>query len=180
MTVAVLRLERVSPCDVDRHLLELGELRLVRTDGGIWLEVADDRARRAVAMIARAGLRAVPVGAPDAPTQGLVPAIVTHLEPLRATGAVDILTLRTIGDGEAITRLARGPFFRWRGDRETIRTILRGLDRAFVWCRAVHATPKALRALRGVRPLVFDRSALDRPEERLAFVGRAALTRWIA
>ena len=179
MTVTTLRLERIAPWDVDRHLAELGALRLVRADGGLWVALGPDAVGRAVAMLARAGLRAS-AGAPEPPTRGLVAAIVAHLEPLGAPAIVDVVTIRSVGDGEATARLARRGIFRRDAERDAIRSILTGADRAFAWRRAVYAKPSALRRLRGVRPVVFDRAALDRAEERLAFVGRSALTRWIA
>lgn len=175
-----LRLERVAPCDVDRHVVELGALRLIRADAGISLEVAADKVTRAVAVLARAGLRAVAADVADVRTRGLVAAIATHLEPFARDGIVDVLTLRTLGDGEATARLARRRVFRRVGDGDAMRAILAGSERAFVWRRAVYGMPAVIRALGGVRPVVFDRGAVERGEERLALVGSGSLTRWIA
>ncbi|HEY6959520.1 MAG TPA: hypothetical protein VI814_11905 [Candidatus Limnocylindria bacterium] len=180
MTTSTLRLERIAPCDVDRHLVEVGALRLIRTDAGISLEVAADVVARAVAMLARAGLRSIAVDGAGTVTRGLVAGVAMHLEPLSARGVVDVVTIRTLGDGEATARLARRGAFRRAADRDALRAVLADAERAFVWRRVLYGSPKAIRALRGVRPVVFDRGALERGEERLALVGTAALTRWIA
>lgn len=180
MTAVVLRLERIALQDVDRHIAEIGALRLVRTDAGLWMEIAADTMPRAVAMLGRAGLRAVLIDVTLPTTRGLVPGIVTHLEPLGASRVIDTLMLRSLDEGEATARLARRSLFRRQPHRDRIGGILRGSDRAFVWRRAVYAAPKTIRALRGVRPIVFDRGALERAEEQLAFAGLKALTGWMA
>lgn len=180
MTLVRLRVEPVVAGDVDRHLAEIGVVRLVRADAGLWVEVEADAVPRASAMLFRAGMRVTSVGAPGPATQGLVAGIVTHLEPLRASGVVDVVTARALDEGEATARLARRSIVRRRPDREAIRAVLAGSDRVFVWRRAVYGTPGAIRALRGVRPAVFDRGAPEREHERLAFVGRSALRGWLA
>lgn len=180
MTVVSLRLERVAVADADRHLVAVGAIRLVRTDAGVSAEVEAGRRAHAVAMLARAGLRVVSVEAPEPPTRGLAVAVVTHLDPLGAAGIVDVLSVRSTGEGEATARLARRPLFRRRSAPDGMKAILAGSDRAYLWRRTVFARPKTLRALRGVRPVVFDHGAVERADERLALVGRSALTRWLA
>jgi hypothetical protein len=180
VTAVALRLERVACADLDRHLVMLGAIRLVRAGYDLTVDVAPEAMSRAVAILARAGMRVCSEVRPDVATRGLVPGIASDLEPFVGSGIVDIVRMRALDEGEATARIARRSLLNRRVDVDAIRTILRGSDRAFVWTRTVYAPPRTIRGLRGVRPVVFDRAALERADERLAFVGQGVLTRWVS
>lgn len=179
MTVVAFELERVVAAELDGPLVSLGSFRLVRSDTGLSIELGPDLIADATAMLARAGMRIASRGSALSRRPGMVAAVVPHLDPIVSAGVVDALHVRALGAGEATARLARRSYFRRRPDDGAVRAVLAGTDRAFVWSRIVFARPRAIRALRGVRPVVFDRGALDRHEERIAFVGASALTRWV-
>jgi hypothetical protein len=97
------------------------------------------------------------------------------------------LDLRAIGTGEATARLTRrGPLGRLlpfgpRPGVEQVRAVLHGEDRVIGCRRALWADRALFRtaALRGARPIVFDRAAVGSGEERLLLAGTGAIARWI-
>lgn len=183
MTVVTMRIEPVDLCGLDAQLWALGPVRLLRDDVGISLECDDEAAvPAAVRALARAGARVVAQEeGPERSRPVGVAALARHLEPIRVARIVDTVSIRPLPPGAASARLVRrGLLGRRRADVEAIRGVLRGCERVFLWRRVVWAEPRVARsrALAALRPVVFDRAALERPEDTLAFVSADALTRW--
>ena len=179
---AVFRVETEGLVDLDRHLVQLPCVSLMRSEAGLLIECAEELADEVSALVARAGARATRGGTPSLVTD-LVPALARDLAPLPLSGLVDRVTIRRVGTNEATLRLAsasRGPFRRRRPPDDRIRLVLRGEDRLFAWRRVVWAKAALLRAgaVRGVRPIVFDRGATARGDERWSRAGAGELTRW--
>lgn len=179
--LATLRIEGRAMTDLDSHIAQLGWARLTRSDGDLHLECAAADALRAAALLARAGARCVAVQHHVVPGD-LVPAIVTHLAPVTMPGAIDRITLRPLDVGEATARLLsrRRSILPGRREHGGVRTILRGDDRLIAWHRVLWARASLLRNhhLRGARPIVFDRGALERAAERYTNRSAGELTRW--
>lgn len=181
MTRVILRVDPVASGAVDDVLVSLGPLRLVRDDAGRLVECDEAIVARAVAFLARAGLRAAP-GGPIPATAHLVPMLARDLASIEIPAAVDVVDLRPLGTGDATSRLTTR--VRWPGRRDPLilREILRGTERAFAWKRVVWVPRHAVRtrAGHGLRPIVFDRAALRRTEEHIAFTHEASLSRWMS
>ena len=179
--LATLRVEARAMTDLDSHIAHLGWVRLIRSDGDLFLECAAEDALRAAALLARAGARCVAAGHPIVASD-LVPAIVNHLAPVTMPGTIDRVMLRPLDVGEATARLLsrRPALLRGRREHSGVRTILRGDDRLIAWRRVLWARPSLLRThhLRGARPIVFDRGALERVAERYTSRRAGELTRW--
>ena len=169
---------------VDRQLALPEMLRLERRDGRLHVELACRDLADATTTLARAGVAIVaPAPAPGA--TALRPAVVSHLEPIRRDGIVDVVTVRRTSLGEATALLARrgwSPVGR-RSSRATerMRALLRGEDVLYRWGRLVLAPAAVLRsrALRGVRPIVFDRAAAGDGLDGIGFASDGALTMWL-
>jgi len=187
MTLAVLRLVPVAAGDLDTALGALPALRLVRATEGLFLCCAADLTDVARTLLARAGIATEACIAAPAPPAGWLPARAPDLAPLPRSGTLDSLDLRAIGMGEATARLMRrGPLgrllpFGSRPDVAQVRAILHGEDRVIAWRRALWVDRALFRtaALRGARPIVFDRAAVASGEERLLLAGIGAIARWI-
>ena len=179
---AVFRVETDALVDLDRHLVQLPCVSLTRSDAGLFIECADELADLVSVLVARAGARATRGGTASR-TADLVPALACDLAPLALGGLVDRVTIRRVATSEATARLAsasHGPFRRRRPPDDRIRHVLRGEDRLYAWRRVVWAKGALMRAgaLRGVRPIVFDRGAIANGGERLSRAGAGELTRW--
>jgi hypothetical protein len=181
--MAVLRIEAVELHALDRHLTELSWTRLVRCDEGILVECAGEEASHAAALLARAGARTRPAERLPVPSSDLTAAVAIDLRPLGLGGIVDILCVRALASGEATSRLMTRRTARFPGARRSVdalQRVLRDEDRMFAWRRIVWARRALLRSrdLRGLRPVVFDRDAAARGDERWSLVEAAELTRW--
>jgi hypothetical protein len=181
--MAVLRIEALALDGLDRQLAELCWTRLVRWDEGLLVECAADEAEHAAALLARAGARTRRAETLPVPSPQLAPAVAIDLRPLALGGVLDVVTMRALAVGEATGRLMTrrpGPLPGARRSAEQLRRVLRGEDRMFAWRRIVWARRALLRSrdLRGLRPVVFDRDAVEHGEERCSLVGAAELTRW--
>jgi hypothetical protein len=115
----------------------------------------------------------------------LRPAIAFDLVPLDAAfQAIDVVELRQISLGEASATLMRRrlPWLRSpRAARDACRRLLRDEDAILGWRRTVWCSVTSLRAARSrvrLRPVVFDRSALERHPLRWTYVGDGAIERW--
>lgn len=183
MSVA-LRLEPVAIARFDEEVLRLAWTRLMRSDDGVVLECPDENFSLAQHALLRAGARVTTAGdAPSAPARS-IPALLADLRPLRCDGIVDVVFVRPLDEREASVWLWRGSRRWWLGrkrDRDALRAILRGFDRSFAWRRIVWARPPTLRsrALRGARPAIFDRDAVDHGEERFALASQGQLAAWL-
>ncbi|MDQ2951555.1 MAG: hypothetical protein M3R54_04770 [Chloroflexota bacterium] len=175
---------------LDEHITRLGWTRLEREGTRLVLECVDEDVERAIVLLARAGAAATRLHGGAAALSGLVPALVRDLAPRSAPGVIDRVSVRRIDLAEATTRI--GATGRWnvsierwhmslrRGDPAPLRALLRGQERLFAWRRVLWARPAVLRSgsLRGIRPVIFDREAVERVPERHAFVLADELTRW--
>ena len=187
---ALLRVDASEVRRFDAQITQLAWTRLERAGTRLVLECADDDVERAMILLARAGARATPTEQEAAPMSGLVPALVHDLAPRDVPGIVDRVSVRRIDLGEATARLGSAQRWhialeRWRvsvrhRDPSPLRALLRGQERLFGWRRVLWARPALLRsrAVRDVRPVIFDREAIDRTEERHSFVLADELTRW--
>jgi hypothetical protein len=178
-----LRIEAVSRSGFDARLAQLGSGRLTRTAGVTYLE-SDGDVADAIHQLALAGVRSSRSSVPSLET-GLRPAIVPHLKPLDpALDAVDVLEVRPISLGAASGALMRRRLPWLRGSRLTRDACLRLLredDAVIGWRRIVWCSIAALRVIRThvrVRPIVFDRAAVDRQELRWTYVSDGAIERW--
>lgn len=183
--MSALRLAGQPVSDIDLLLVRMA-VRLVRSDGAIWIEPAAgsrDALRRGLAY-AGVGTRdeEVPVPRPD-----LVPALGSTLDPA-SDPAIETLTLGRVPPSDAIARALGSRTLRtvWPPYRlaraAACRELLRETDDRAWWERRAWLTPPAVRlpaVRRAFRPIVFDRAALASP--RPGGVVRARdgrITRW--
>lgn len=179
---ATFRIEGGAPMDLDTHIVQLPWFRLVRADAGLLLECAALDADYAVALLARAGARAMPAREAVAVSRDLVPALMSDLGPVAMPGTIDSVTVRPLDPGEATARLMHRSraILRPRRDDGRVRAILRAEERVIAWRRVLWARPSVLRSrrLHGARPVVFDREALERATERYALTRAGDVGRW--
>jgi hypothetical protein len=178
-----LQLEAVSRSGFDARLAHLGSGRLTRTAGVTYLE-SDRDVDDAVRQLALAGIRSSlsRVPSPQAP---LRPAIAVDLEPLDAlVEAIDVIEVQRIslGDASAALMHRRLPWLRRsRFTSDACRRLLREEDAVIGWRRVVWCSIAALRVVRArirVRPIVFDRAAVDLQELRWTYVSAGAIESW--
>ena len=179
---ATFRIEGSTPMDLDTHIAQLPWFRLVRADAGLLLQCGALDAEDAVALLARAGVRATPGQHAVSVSSDLVPAIMSELGPVAMPGTVDSVTVRPLDPGEATARLMHRSraILRPRRDDGPVRAILRAEERVLAWRRVLWARPSLLRSrrLHGARPVVFDREALERATERYTLTRAGDVGRW--
>jgi len=184
--MTVLRLEPVAGRGIDLALAAVDAATLVRTQQACLVEVEHDQMERLVRALAFRGIRAEP--AAEAPPPRSHPAIGLDLAPLPAGLLdVDVVRIRRLALGDATREIMRRRLAALRppspAAQRICRAVLRGEDALFAWERRAWAARPALRdarAWRSLRPVVFDRAAL----ERATFAGRArasdgALASWL-
>lgn len=180
--MTIFRLDVTNVVGADAQLALLDVVTLARTDDGVSLECAVDEGS-AASRLARSGVTATVIGAMPRPPAGCIPAHAKDLAPLGCRGVVDVVQLRRLdpGDATARMRVARGRWPFHRPDRDAIRDVLRDDDRVIAWRRVVWARPSVMRsrAMRVVRPVVFDRGGLDDSPERASLATRGDITRWL-
>jgi hypothetical protein len=186
--VTVLRLRPVAGSDLDRAMAVVEGATLVRSDAGAFIEVPVADAGRLVRALAFVGIAATSCDADLSVPRALRPAVGRDLAPL-ASGAVscDMVRIRRLTLGEATRELLRRRFgglaAPTEAARQRVRAVLRGEDVVLAWSRQGWATADALRTPRvraSLRPVVFDRGALERsdlPGRTLASAG--SLSRWL-
>jgi hypothetical protein len=178
-----LRLEAVSPSGFDDRLAHLGNGRLTRTSGVTYLE-SDRGVDEAIRQLALAGIRSSLSSVPS-PESALRPAIASHLEPLDAAlQAIDVVEVSRIslGDASAVLMHRRLPWLRGsRVARGACLRLLREEDAVIGWRRVVWCSVAALRVARArvrLRPVVFDRTAVDRQDLRWTYVSARSIESW--
>ena len=181
---AVLRFEPVAVSRFDEQLVSLAWTRLTRVDQAIVLECRDDDRMAAHVGLLRAGARVIAVDEVVPVPPRSIPATLSDLTPLHCDGVADTIVVRPLADREASEILWRGNrrwLIRRQRDRGALRAVLRGSDRSFAWRRLVWARPATLRsrALRGARPLIFDRDGVERGSEGFALASQDRLTAWV-
>ena len=167
-------------------LLVRTAMRLVRSDGTVWVEPVEgarDALRRGLAF---AGVAAVDED-PPVPRPDLVPALGSSLEPA-SEPAVETLTLRRVPLSEGVARALGSRSFRtlwspYRAARAAAcRELLRETDEQARWERRAWLPGPAVRlqaVRRSFRPIVFDRAALAAPRPGGVLRARdGAITRW--
>lgn len=171
------------PSAFDSRMANLGEGRLTRAAGVTYLE-SDRHVEDATYQLALAGIRSSWSSVPSR-SPALRPAIALHLEPLDAAfGAVDVVELRRIPMSVASAALMsrRAPWLRSsQVSRDTCLRLLREEDAVIGWRRTVWCTVAAMRGARArirLRPVVFDRSAVDRQALRWIYASEGAIGTW--
>lgn len=182
MTAA--RLVPVSPTAFDARVACLQAARLTRAASATYLET-DRGIEETIYELALSGIRVVPCGPPPSPGTGLRPAIAFDLVPLDAAlEAIDVVELRQIPLSIASLALTRRRIPWLRGSQMALdgcRRLLRGEDAVVGWRRVVWCPVAALRKARArvrLRPVVFDRAAIERNPLRWAYVGAGDVERW--
>ena len=180
--MAVFRVEGAAPVDLDAHIAQLSWVRLVRNDTGLLVECAIEDAERAVALLARGGARCVRAQDIASASRDLVPAIMSDLAPVVLPGGIDSVTVRALDLGEATAKLMRTSrmILRPKRDDRAVRAVLHADDRVIAWRRVLWARPSVLRShhVRGARPVIFDRGALERATERFTLTRADQIGRW--
>lgn len=184
MTVkTTLRIEPVNPSAFDVRIAALGEGRLTRAAGVTYLE-SDGRIEDATYQLALAGIRSSWSSVPSR-SPALRPAIAFRLEPLDAAlGAVDVVELRRIPTSVASAALMRRrvPWLRSsQVARDACLRLLRDEDAVIGWRRTVWCTVAVMRFARArirLRPVVFDRSAVERQALRWTYASEGAIGSW--
>ena len=178
-----LRLDPVRQSAFDVRIAQLGAGKLTRAAGVTYLE-SDREVDEATHQLALAGVRSSWSSAPS-PGAGLRPAIALHLQPLdRMIEAVDVVELRRIplSEASAVLMRRRMPWLRSsQAGRDACLRLLRDEDAIIGWRRIVWCTVAVMRVARGrvpLRPVVFDRAAVDRQTFRWTNASEGAIGNW--
>lgn len=182
--MTLFRLYPIGGTAIDAAIAAVSSATLTRRRDGAFADVGPSEAPRFVRALALAGVAAQPCAEIQLP-QGTVPSVGSDLEPCRSVD-VDVLTIRVLSLGEATTEVTKR---RWAwlrqmssSARDQCRSLLRGEDALFVWRRIAWARRETYRdatVRRSLRPLVFDRSAIERVAERRAFAHECVVSRWL-
>ena len=177
-------LEPVCPTAFDAHLARLGAGKLIRAATATFLE-SDCALDRATFQLASAGVRAATCSVIPRPSPGMRPAICFDLAPFRDRAqAIDVVEFRPIALSDASEALMRQrlPWQRGsRASRDACRRLLHDEDTVLGWRRVVWAPIAVLRTARAtvrLRPVVFDRAAIERQTWRWAYASNGALGHW--
>jgi hypothetical protein len=178
-----LRLEAVRRTAFDARLAQLGGGKLTRAAGATYLE-SDRDVEEAAYQLALAGIRVSWSSVPGL-VAGLRPAIALDLEPLDAAlGAVDVIEFTRIPLSEATAALMhrRLPWLRCSQPKRVVcLRLLREEDAVIGWRRITWCSVAALRVARArarLRPVVFDRAAVDGRALRWTYARDGAIERW--
>jgi hypothetical protein len=178
-----VRLDAVRRTAFDACLAQLGGGKLTRAAGATYLE-SDRDVEAATHQLALAGIRVSWSSVPALVT-GLRPAIAFDLEPLdAAVQAIDVVELRRIPLSEATATLMhrRLPWLRSsQARRVACLRLLREEDAVIGWRRILWCSVAAMRVARArirLRPVVFDRAAVDRHAFRWTYARDRAIERW--
>jgi hypothetical protein len=180
----ILRLDAVRRTAFDSGLVRLGGGRLTRAASLTYLET-EREITDATYQLALAGVRVTRSPGVPGPDKGLRPAIGFDLAPLGVVfQAIDILELRPIPLSAASAVLMHRRLA-WLGSsgpaRDACRRLLRDEDAVMGWRRVVWCSVASLRAARArarLRPVVFDRAALERQPLRWTYVSERAIEAW--
>jgi len=178
------RLEAVRRAGLDGQLARLGGGKLTHAASVTYLDCdreIDDTTHR----LALAGIRATRCADAPVPAAGLRPAIAFDLVPLdESLQAIDVVELEEIPLRDASVTLMRRRFV-WmassRAARDACRRLLRDEDAVLGWRRTVWCPVSSLRIARrrhGLRPVVFDHSAVQHRPLRWTYATEGAIQRW--
>ena len=178
------RLEAVRRTGLDGQLARLGGGKLTRAASVTYLD-SDREIDNATYQLALAGIRATQCAGAPVPAAVLRPAIAFDLLPLdESLQAIDVIELRPIPLSDASAALMHRRLAWLRGSRaarDTCRRLLRDEDAVLGWRRTVWCSISSLQVARkrfGLRPVVFDHSAVERRPLRWTYVSEGAIERW--
>jgi hypothetical protein len=178
-----LRLDPISRTAFDARIARLDRCRLTRCAGVTYLDIDRD-VGGATHQLALAGIRASWSTVPSRRAD-LRPAIAFHLRPLDpALGAVDVVELTRIPLSDASSALMRRrlPWLRsGQTERDACLRLLREEDAVIGWRRVVWCTVGVMgiaRARIHLRPVVFDRAAVERETVRWIYASEGAIGSW--
>lgn len=181
---ATLLLEPIRERGFDAQLSLLERCRLTRSGSMTYVEI-DRPIVDAVRLFALAGVRARECAEVPSPSPDLRAAIGLDLLPIDGgLDGIDAVEIRRIPLSETSAVLLRRSLG-WRpvppANRERCRRLLHGDDavlgwRRIAWCPATALRAKAMRA--HFRPVVFDRTGIDRAAVRWSYASENALARW--
>ena len=186
--MTVLRLDPLPGARIDRAIATVETAALVRRADGAYLDVSAPDVAPVVRALAFAGIDAAVSEVDLALPRGLLPAVGRDLAPLmRGLVACDVVRVRRLTLAQATRELLGRPFAGLRRPREAARKSARGLlrddDALLAWARRAWATRDALRTRavrRSLRPVIFDRSAVDRADlDGRTLASAGALTHWL-
>lgn len=180
----MFRLEPISRAMFDVRLERIGPGKLTRAAAATYLESEcgiDD----ATYHLASVGVRATTCSSIPGPASALRLAIAFDLRPLDdALQAIDVVEFRPIPLSDVSATLM-GRRFPWsrrsREARDTCRRLLREEDAVLGWRRVLWISVASLRAARAcvrLRPVVFDRAAVERQPLRWTYANDGIIGRW--
>jgi len=177
-------LESVNRTAFDARLASLGAGKITRAATATFLE-SDCAVAHTTFQLASAGVRAASCSVTPAPGPGMRAAVCFDLAPLRdRTGAIDVVEFRPIALSEASGALLRQRVLWRRGSRasrDACRRLLHEEDAVLGWRRVVWAPIAVLRSARAtvrLRPVVFDRAAIERQPWCWAYASHGAIGLW--
>jgi hypothetical protein len=184
MVGATLRLEAVRQAGLDDRLVRLGGGTLTQAASITYLD-CHRGIDNATYQLALAGIRVTQCAGVPVPAAGLRPAIAFDLVPLdESLLAIDIVELQPIPLGDASVALMQRRLHLLsssRAARDACRRLLRDEDAVLGWRRTVWCSVSSLRVARkrfGLRPVVFDHSAIQRRPLRWTYVSERAVEHW--
>ena len=184
MVGITFRLEEVSRKGLDARLARLGQGKLTRAGSVTYLD-SEHGMDDATYQLGLAGIRVTECAGAPLPGAGLRPAIAFDLVPLDdSLQAIDVVEIRQISLSDASAVLMHRRLV-WldssRGARDACRRLLRDEDAVLGWRRTVWCSVSSLRVARkhfGLRPVVFDHSAIQRHPLRWTYASEGAVERW--
>jgi hypothetical protein len=184
MAGTTLRLEAIRRTKFDARLALLGGGKLTRAATVTYLE-SERESEDATNQLALAGIRVTQCSSVPRPAQAMRPSIAFDLAPLDdAFQAIDVIELRRIPLSEASATLLRHRL-RWmcssRAARDACRRLLHEEDAILGWRRIVWCSVNSMRGARArgrLRPVVFDRNAVERQAFRWTYASDGAIERW--
>ena len=186
--MTVLRVGPLPGGSLDRAIAEIGTATLVRRIDGAFVDVADDDTKRSIRAFALAGVAAEAAPVDLAAPPRLIPALGVDLVPVaKGMLVADVVRVQRLELGHATRELLARPLGGFgrptTASKQVARALLRGEDAMFAWTRVAWATRETLRmraVRRSLRPAIFDRAAVERPDLRgRALASAGALTRWL-
>lgn len=185
--MSILRVSAVAGRSLDHSLGRVGAATLTRRADGLFVEVGHDDVASLVRALAFAGVQAVPAAVDLSTPRGPIPALGLDLASVpSALVAADVVRVRAIPLGEATAEVLRRRLGWLRGPSERARircrTLLRGEDVLLAWDRRAWIDRRDLRDRRlraHLRPVVFDRGALDAAPARRIFASDGLLAGWL-
>jgi len=184
MVGTTLQLEAVRRTGLDDRLARLGGGTLTHAASITYLD-CDREIDDATYQLALAGIRVTKCAGVPVPAAGLRPAIAFDLVPLdESLLAIDVVELQPIPLGAASVALMHRRLHLLsssRAARDVCRRLLRDEDAVLGWRRTVWCSVSSLRVARkrfGLRPVVFDHSAIERRPLRWTYVSERAVERW--